>query len=332
MILAGDLGGTKTLLALFEEGERQARFQRSFSSAGYTSLEAMVETFLSEARAEGLTGRLTAACVGIAGPVLEQKSQLTNLSWGIDGAQLRQKLGIEKVWLLNDLEALGYSLDWLRPEQLVTLQEGKAREGNAVILAAGTGLGESTLFWSQGRRTPSASEGGHTDFAPRSEWEVELWRFLSNRYGGHVSYERIVSGQGFTDLYEQLLAQGWTASPEVVAQVEAARLAHRSPTPVISEAGLQGACPVCVEVVRRFVSIFGAEAGNAALKSLAVAGVYLAGGIPPRLLSALQEGTFMEAFLDKGRFRGLLSQLPVQVVLEPEAGLLGAAFFASHRL
>lgn len=328
MILAGDLGGTKTLLALFPAGQRRASFQRSFVSAAYSSLEGMVAVFLDEARTAGIETELTAACFGIAGPVLDQTSQLTNLSWGIDGAELKRTLGIEKVWLLNDLEALGYALDWLTPEQLLTLQEGVARRGNVVILAAGTGLGESTLFWSQGRLTPSASEGGHTDFAPRDEWEVGLWRFLSQRYGGHVSYERILSGQGFTDVFDYEVSRG--AEPSLEVREARATLEH--PTPVISEAGLRGTCPVSVEVVRRFVSILGAEAGNAALKSLSVGGVYLAGGIPPRLVPVLQEPTFLAAFLDKGRFRGLLSQFPVKVVLEPEAGLLGAAFFAVHRL
>lgn len=330
MLLAGDIGGTKTILAWFQVdrevngavgGERWHKVHsREFSSQAFPSLEAVLDVFQAEAPYP-----VEAACFGIAGPIVGQRSQLTNLDWHIDGSALQQRFGTHKVRLLNDLEVIGHCLPWLRNDELLVLNEGLQRPGNIGILAAGTGLGESLLFFDGTRHNPSASEGGHTDFAPRDEWEIGLWRFLSSRHSGHVSYERILSGQGFTDTFDYLVSIGRTPSAEVAQ----ARATLPNPTPVISDAGIRGSCAVCVEVLEHFMAMYGAEAGNVALKALTLGGIFLGGGIAPRIRESLLNGTFMGGFLDKGRFRGLLEGIPVKVILNPEAGLIGAARFAA---
>lgn len=333
MILAGDIGGTKTLLALFEvvDGQWQQVCVREYASQNYVSLESILDEFLAIEISTPHTASVEAACFGIAGPIVQQKSKLTNLSWTIDGAALQTYLKTEQVRLLNDLEVIGHSLPWLGADELLTLSPGNAENpksvqpGNIVILAAGTGLGESLLFWDGFSHHPSASEGGHTDFAPRNAWEIGLLQFLMHRFDGHVSYERILSGPGFVDLLDYVVSHG----VEPTESVAHARAHLSNPVPVISDAGLNRTCLACSEVMDHFVSIYGAEAGNLALKGLALGGVYLGGGIAPRIRARLQEGGFMEAFLDKGRFRGLLQTMPVNIILNPEAGLLGAARYAT---
>lgn len=323
MILAGDIGGTKTLLALFElrSGCWERVFIREFPSQSFERFEDVLIKLQEEA-----PHPISAACFGIAGPVVDQKSQLTNLSWTIDAEALTGLLNTPRIRLINDLEAIGYSLPWLSMDELVAIQEVPRRPGNAAIIAAGTGLGESILFWDGAVHYPSATEGGHSDFAPRNEWEIGLLRFLIKRYDGHVSYERILSGPGFIDLYDYVVSTGKMPLEEV----HRAREKLSNPTPVISDAGLRRSCPVCTEVMDHFVSLYGAETGNVALKSMTLSGIYLGGGIAPRLRHRLLEGEFITAFHDKGRFRPLLETIPIHIILNPEAGLLGAARFAAE--
>jgi glucokinase len=324
MILAGDIGGTKTNLARFEwrDGRLERLDMATFVSRDFPGLEPVVAEFLGGDRTP-----VAAACFGIAGPVVDGRCETTNLPWVVDAREVQRHLGIDRVWLLNDLEATGYGIPALEPHELYTLQEGHAGTGNAGLIAAGTGLGECLLFWNGALHTPSPSEGGHSDFAPRNAWEVDLWRFLAHRYG-HVSYERILSGPGFKELYDFLVSTGRTPSTAVRQAVAEAP----NPTPIISEAGLNHTDDVCVELLDRFVEIYGAEAGNIALKALTIAGLYIGGGIAPRILPRLKEGGFLRAFLDKGRFRGLMERIPVRVILNPETALLGAARYAGLAL
>ena len=330
MILAGDIGGTKTLLALFElkDGQWQQVCIREYASQHYPSLEAILDEFLASENTLPNRAAVEAACFGIAGPIVDQKSKLTNLDWTIDGQNLQAHLKTARVRLLNDLEVIGHSLPWLQPDELLNLNPGTAQAGNIGILAAGTGLGESLLFWDGEQHLPSASEGGHTDFAPRSTWEIGLLQHLMQRYGGHVSYERVLSGPGFVDLLDYVVSRG----VEPTESVAHARAQLANPVPVISDAGLNRTCLACTEVMDHFVGIYGAEAGNLALKGLTLGGIYLGGGIAPRIRTRLQEGGFMQGFLDKGRFRGLLETIPVHIILNPEAGLLGAARYATLML
>ncbi len=321
MILAGDIGGTKTNLAWFaRNGDRLERLEtHSFPSRDYPGLEPVLDAFLAIAPRP-----LSSACFGIAGPVVGWRCETTNLPWVVDTFNVRTHLNLEHVWLLNDLEALGYSIPVLESTELVTLQPGRAQRGNAALLAAGTGLGESFLFWNGRYHVPVPSEGGHSDFAPRNEWEIELLRFLAERYG-HVSYERILSGPGIVDLFDFIAFRG----ERPAEPVRIARDSGQDPAPAIATAGLDRSCPVSVQVLDRFVEIYGAEAGNMALKALSVAGVFIGGGIAPKLLPRLLDGGFLRGFLDKGRFRGLLEQMPVHIIQNQQAGMLGAARYAA---
>jgi glucokinase len=319
MILAGDIGGTKTNLARFEmrSGRLEKLGGRQFASQAFSGLESMLDTFLAE-----FPGPVDAACFGIAGPVADGRCETTNLAWNVDASRLQPRLKT-RVWLLNDLEATGYGIPALSETEMLTLQVGQEGPGNAVLIAAGTGLGECFLFRSGRELIPSASEGGHTDFAPRNAFEWGLLERLIARLG-HVSYERILSGAGFVELFDYLVAVGGVPSVAVAM----ARAEDADPAPAISQAGLDGSCPVCHEVIEYFLEIYGAEAGNLALKGLSTAGVFVGGGIAPRLLSRLKGSRFLDAFLDKGRFRGMLEKMPVKVILNPETALLGAARFA----
>jgi glucokinase len=320
VVLAGDVGGTKTNLALFtnQAGRLQPIAQRSFPSRQASGLEAILKEFL-----QGDTVRLAGACFGLAGPVVDGRCQATNLPWVVDANSLQRALGCNAVGLLNDLEATAYGIQTLAPEACVVLNAGHPQPRGAIaVIAAGTGLGEAALIWDGSRYRAVASEGGHTDFAPRNELEIELLRDLGKQFG-HVSYERIVSGPGKVGVYQFLRETGRGAEPEWLAGL----LRAGDPSPVISEMALNGRSELCAHALKLFVSIYGAEAGNLALKYLARGGVYVGGGIAPTILPMLQDGTFMRAFADKGRFSALLSDIPVRVILEERTALFGAAHY-----
>jgi glucokinase len=324
VILAGDVGGTKTVLALFDTTGGQLRSIREqiFPCAEYSSLEAILDAFLPPRQAEGLWG----ASFGVAGPVTDNVSKITNLPWTIDGRVLSQKLGGIRVDLLNDLQAWAMGSLVLPPESFTVLQDGaRAPHGPIAVVAPGTGLGEAFLISDGVRYRALASEGGHADFAPTTDEEIELLRFLRARYGGHVSYERVLSGDGIGDLYDFARTQAKTPEPAWLAQ----QIATADRNAAVSKAALAGTDPTCVHALGLFVEILGAEAGNLALRVMATGGVVIGGGIPAKILPALQAGNFIKRFNDKGRFGAWTRSLGVRVALEPRAGLLGAAHCAA---
>jgi glucokinase len=317
MILAGDIGGTKTLLALFDGDPRQPAVLSTYPSREQTGLESMVAAFLAEHPAE-----VSAACFGVAGPVQDGiHVDTTNLAWPVDGPRVAEVLHLRSVALLNDLEANAWGIPALGPDDFAVLNDGAPdARGNAAVISAGTGLGEAGLYWDGERHHPFATEGGHADFAPRGELEIELWRFLAAEYR-HVSYERVCSGMGLVNIERFLRAHLREPRPQWLQE----RMAEGDPAAAISRAGLDGRDPLAERGVDLLVGIYGAAAGNLALKLMATGGVYLGGGIAPKLLPRLLRGDFMEAFVDKGRFRSLLERIPVRVILNDQTALLGAA-------
>jgi glucokinase len=327
MYLAGDLGGTKTLLAEFEpvgHSLREVR-QRQFPSRSYLAFDMILTEFLAER-----TGPpLRSACFGVAGTVLSGRSHATNLPWALDEQALASVVGVSRVKLLNDLEATAYGMLALPASSLAVLNpnpsSGQGRSGNVGVIAAGTGLGEAMLYWDGERHHPVASEGGHADFAPRNAREVELWNYLQRTFGGHVSYERVLSGPGLENIYKFLREADPEAEPDwLVEEMHAG-----DPAAVISTHGLKADVPICAEALAMFVSAYGAEAGNVALRSVATGGVFLGGGIAPKILSALRSPTFLDSFTAKGRFGPFLKTVEISVSLDPHAALLGAAHYAT---
>lgn len=323
MLLAGDIGGTKTVLAVFaeESGARQAIIEKSYRSSQYGSLEKVIQEFRRD-----LDVNIDRACFGVAGPVVKGQSRVTNLPWVITRARLQEALGIEQVALINDLQAIAYAVPHLEPADLHTLHRGDPTTGgNIAVLAPGTGLGEAYLTWDGARYHAYPSEGGHADFAPTSPLEMELLRYLRQRLD-HVSYERLCSGSGLPNIYTFLRDTGFASEPAWLTE----RLREATdPTPVIVEAALRNdrPCEICTITLDLFVSILGAEAGNLALKLIARGGVYLGGGIPPRILPALDDQRFVRAFLHKGRMTDLLIGIPVHVILNPKSALMGVAYY-----
>ena len=323
MILAGDIGGTKTNLAIMDR--QQGRLipirHRSVPSRHASSLEAILKEFLA-----GHSEKLDGACFGIAGPIVDGRCQATNLPWIVDVGALKHAVGLRAVTLINDLEATGYGIQTLPESAFAVLNVGEAQPHGAIgLIAAGTGLGEGALIWTGTRYQAVASEGGHADFAPRNELEMELLRYLMQRFG-HASYERILSGPGKVNVYQFLRNTGHGEEPAWLTEL----LANVSdPSPTISEMALNGRSELCAQALKLFVSIYGAEAGNVALKYFARGGLYVGGGIAPKMLPALQDGTFMQAFLDKGRLAPLMARISVRVILEEHTALFGAAHYAS---
>ena len=322
IILAGDIGGTKSNLALYsiQGDELQSIFEKSFPSKDYPALEPLVQEFISD---KGIT--LTKACFGIAGPIINGKVKTPNLPWLIDAREIARCLKLKSVLLINDLEAAAYGILKLNAAEFATLNPGLSQEhANRAVIAAGTGLGEAILYWDGSGYRPFASEGGHADFAPRTPLEMELLRHLMTRFD-HVSYERMISGPGLFSIYNFLKESDRFAEPTWLAE----RLTLEDPGAVISQVALAEQAEICVEALDLFTSIYGAEAGNLALKAKAVGGVYVGGGIAPKILTKLSDGTFMRAFADKGRFRDFLSAVPVKVVLNEQAALKGAGYYAA---
>lgn len=323
MIIAGDIGGTKTVVALFENsanGLRQVR-DAIFASQDHRSLEEILDKFLPRT---GL--QLEVGCFGVAGPVIDGKSKTTNLPWELDEQALASTIGVRRVKLLNDLEVAAYGMLHLNPDEFCVLNDAGVDEhrGNIAVIAAGTGLGEALLFWDGERYSPSASEGGHADFAPRNADEVRLLKYLQDKYESHVSYERVLSGSGLFDLYRFLRESSGEPEPEWLKH----KFESGDPSAAVTEVGLAGRDPVCVRTIEMFASIYGAEAGNLALKYLALGGVIVGGGIAPKMLPVLQQGHFVNGFIAKGRYQSLLQNIPVKVALNTRAPLIGAAHYA----
>ena len=344
MLLAGDIGGTKTTLALFASAagphgpppgfDRAAAIIETFASRDFASFDALLGDFLARHRPQ-----LVAGCIGIAGPVRANRCTATNLPWIVDGAALARRLGLAELALVNDLEAIGYALDLLAPHEICELQPGEpGAAGNRAVIAAGTGLGEAGLFWDGAAHRPFATEGGHADFAPQDELQIALLRYLQREHE-HVSWERLVSGPGLVEIYRFLLASPGAGAGQERQEQErqerreplgmAERLQSAEPAAVVWHYAANGESPLCGRAVDLFLRLYGAEAGNLALKTMATGGLYVGGGIAPKLLDWMRRGTFIEAFRAKGRMRPLLEAMPVRVVLNPQAALLGAARYAA---
>ena len=327
MILAGDIGGTKTLLGLFDAARPRPRalLVRSFGTLDHANLPAMIGELLKEPeadRARAAHGAITAACFGVAGPVAGDTVAVTNVPWFVDGRAVAAVLGLARVSLLNDLEALAHAVPVLTGSETHALQAGQAHAGgNIGLIAAGTGLGEALLHNIDGRFVPSASEGGHADFAARTEREIAVTRDLTKRFG-RADLEHVVSGRGLVNIHRVLHEQACTAGVDLDSPGAAA---------TISTAAAARSCPGCVETLDLFVEAYGAAAGNMALRSVSTGGLYVGGGIAPKILPALSDGRFMRAFLAKPPLDPMLGAMPVKVILNPESGLLGAAVFAAAR-
>lgn len=323
MILAGDIGGTNCRLAIFRPGSAglEAIWRKAYPSREHAGLVAILRLAREEIDLE-----VDAASFGIAGPVREQKSRATNLPWNVDASELARELALERVGLFNDLEANALGLLGLAEKDLRTLHAGaRDARGNMALIAAGTGLGEAGLFFDGREHRPWACEGGHAGFSPSSEFDVELWRFLAARHGSHVSWERVLSGPGIAALYEFVLATERAQAPAWLAE----RYGHADKSAVVTEAALAGQDERCLRVLEHFVRLFAVEASNLALKVLASGGVYLGGGIAPRIQSLLERPAFLETFFAKGRMRPLLEDMPIRIILEPDTALLGAARHAA---
>jgi glucokinase len=324
-VLAGDIGGTKTRLGVFEVdgGTCQAVEERAYPSRDYLDLGEIVADFVGSG---GMDCR--AACFGIAGPVTGRRMHTTNLPWVVDADELERGTGIPAVVLLNDLEAMGWGVGALEESQFEVLNPGRSDAvGNGAVIAAGTGLGEGGIYWNGHQARPFACEGGHASFSPSDEQGDRLLRFLRRRHE-HVSWERVLSGPGLADLFRLMVSEA--GEPEPGWFLEAERTCD--PVPVISEMALEGRCDISVRTLELFARLYGEEAGNLALKVMATGGVWVGGGIAPRIRRFLEAGAFMDGFLAKGRMRPLLETIPVRIVLEDRAALLGAARFAANLL
>jgi len=323
MLLAGDVGGTKTLIGLFDRSERRpnAIAAHGYATNEFPSFTAILDAF---ARDVHQPFSVTAAAVGVAGPVFGRTAKLTNIAWDISADEVTARFGTERVALLNDLEAMAYSVSVLEGDEVAVLQAGTARpDGNAAVIAAGTGLGQAFLHRVHGKLRPVPSEAGHADFAARTDREIELVRMLRDRYG-RAEVEQVLSGPGLLNLHR--FTHRGTECP-VVDDL----LAPEAPARV-SQGALTGRCQFCVEALRMFVAAYGAEAGNLALRGVASAGVFVGGGIAPKILPAITNGSFMDAFRAKAPMTELLERIPVIVILNDNAGLLGAAVYAQEML
>jgi glucokinase len=324
MILAGDIGGTNSRLASFEvvQGRVQPSVEETFPSRESASLDDIVRAFVSKHNL-----RITHACFGIAGPIRHGRSEAINLAWVVDAQSLAQQLGLTTVGLINDLEANAYGAAALAPEDFVVLNEGTAEaEGNAAVIAAGTGLGEAGLYWDGKQHWPFASEGGHASFAPDNALQVELLQYLQSRFT-HVSWERVLSGPGLYNVYTFLRDTQRGVEPAWLTE----ELHQGDPSAAVSRAGLAGTCDLCVQTLDLFVTLYGAEAGNLALKVMATGGVFVGGGIAPRIIAKLQGTAFTQAFCAKGRLQPVLEAIPIRVIMNDKTALYGAARCAALR-
>ncbi|HXJ90504.1 MAG TPA: glucokinase [Candidatus Binatia bacterium] len=319
MILAGEIGGTRTRLAAFDtEGNRlKCIVEKIYQSHELSGLTEILQQFT---RSEGIP--VHSACFGAAGPVRAGRSKISNLPWTIDAKELAAQLKLPTVGLLNDLEAYAYGIDALDSKDLICISPGSEHaEGNRAVISAKTGLGMAGLFWDGFRHHPFACEGGHADFAPRDPIQIELLAYLQKKYG-RVSCERVLSGPGIHDIYDFLRDTG---KAEEATEVRERLKASSDPSPLISRLALEGKSPICEQTLSVFVSVFGAEAGNCALRYMTTGGIYIGGVIAAKIAPKMQDGTFMKAFLDKGRMESILKDMPVQIIANDDAGLIGAA-------
>jgi len=327
ILLAGDIGGTKSNLAILSVNDDTLNVERNhrFPSADYPSLNAIIHEFLKDEK-----GHVIAACFGVPGPVKEGRARTTNLTWGVDASEIEKEFSIPQVSLLNDLEANAYGISELSPRDFAVIQEGSPEpEGNRCVVSPGTGLGEGGLYWDVKRKKYRvwACEGGHSDFGPRNELEIALLEYLIKEFG-HVSYERVVSGMGIENIYKFLRDSGRGRElPKVASEMETGNVGL-----IISKYADSGECQMCVQTIEIFVAAFGAEAGNMALKTMATGGVYLGGGIPAKIFNDARSGVFIQSFNDKGRLSELMKTMPVKIVLNDQAALLGAASYALDRV
>ncbi len=324
-ILAGDIGGTKTRIGIYlvtKELHYRTLFEKIFPSRIYNGLEEILSQCLEKDR------KIDVACFGVAAPITGNQVRLTNLPWVIDINHLKRKLRLKKLSVINDLVANAYGLRMLKRNDFVILNKGKRRQGNAAIISAGTGLGEAILFWDGKQYLPSPSEGGHVEFGPKNPLEMELLEYLLKSFD-HVSYERILTGEGLFRIYQFLrdLKKTEEDSPWLIEKMK-----REDPASVISQSARDKKSKRCVLALDLFSSIYGSEAGNLALKAMAIGGIYIGGGIAPRILWKLKEGGFMEAFKDKGRYSKMMEEIPVKVILNERAALLGALSHAMDLL
>ncbi len=329
ILVAGDIGGTKSHLALFVAQNQELKLltEETYRSIDYPGLEEIVCRFVTSKRTEIGLEQISKACLAVACPVVGQSCKMPNLPWTISALAIKKKTGIQEVKLINDLEASAYGIAQLSEDEIANLQEGSADpDGHAALISAGTGLGEALLYRQENTLVPIASEGGHADLAPRTELEIELLRYLLKRFQ-HVSYERVLSGPGLLNIYHFLRDSGYGQEADWLKE----RLQQDDPSHSIASAALSKESDLCVQALDLFVSIYGAEAGNLALKLKAVGGLFVGGGIAPKIVSKLKEGNFLAAFADKGRLSGLMERIPIRVILNPDTALLGAAHRAVQR-
>lgn len=323
-ILAGDVGGTKTNLALFEVkmGELSLLKEESYKTKGYTSLLEMIKTFQGEE-----TAKIDSVCFGVAGPITKGKVHGTNFPWDIASDELVKGLHLQAVSLVNDMQANAYGLALLQEADLDRLKYGSKIEGNAVIISPGTGLGEAGLYWDGARYHPFATEGGHCDFSPRNDFDLEIWQYFHQKYG-HVSWERLLSGQGIHDTYQLIRNVSGEKEPERLT----AQMAKKDPAAAITRSALDGTDMVCMETLDLFIRFLAIEASQLALKFKATGGVYIGGGIMPKIIKGMNREVFYSNFAQSGRMNSLLQMVPVSVILNEKTALLGAAYYGAMSL
>ncbi len=323
MILAGDVGGTKAELALFEDVQlKKVVKEGRFLCKEYRGLEDILQIFLGD-----VSFPVTHSCFGIAGPIENNVCRATNLPWVVEAKKLQALIPSSEIFLINDLEANACGIDALGEAEFYTISEGVGKKGNKALISAGTGLGEAGFYFDGTTHHPFACEGGHCNFAPSSEEEMELLVYFRGKFGGQVSFERFLCGRGISNIYQFWVdVKQEKENPEVKE-----RMTKEDPAKVIYEYAMNGKCDICIKTVRRFIAIYGSEAGNLALKFLAVGGVYIGGGIAPKMLEAFKDGIFFENFIKKGRLSNVLSAIKIQIILNPKTALLGAAHYAEKR-
>lgn len=323
MYLAADIGGTKTHVAIYKGGNYAPVTEKKYVSKDYDNIITILNDFLL-----GAKQKVDKICLGIAGPVKNGVCKTTNLPWVVDASEVAKAMGVEKVGLINDLEANAYGIKTLEDKDFHVLHKGDSTKGNQALISAGTGLGEAGIVWVNGEHVPFACEGGHSDFAPRDDLEIELLHYLMGKYGSHISYERILCGKGIHELYCFLTETKRQISCFDVDE----RLKKEDPPKVISEAGVSGACIASVKALELFCSIYGSEAGNCALKYMAYGGIYIGGGIAPKILDVLVTSSFVSSFINKGRMKDLLQKIPIKVVLNEKTALRGSAYYCNKIL